>query len=104
MKLCMHKIETVKVPQGNAFQLLLPFKTARWENNELVPDNIDIRYLTDVTITIDGEPWTDYEMDERGPIVQKTERRRSQLLRCYVYAITLITHQQDRQSSGSPGF
>ena len=70
MKQCMHKIETVKVPQGNAFGLLLPFKTARWENNELVPDNIDIRYLEDVVITIDGEPWTDYEMDERGPIVQ----------------------------------
>ena len=70
MKQCLHKIESVKVPQGNAFRLLMPFKTARWENNELVPDNIDIRYLTDVTITIDGEPWTDYEMDERGPIVQ----------------------------------
>ena len=70
MKQCLHKIESVKVPQGNAFRLLLPFKTARWENNELVPDNIDIRYLTDVTITIDGEPWTDYEMDDRGPIVQ----------------------------------
>ena len=70
MKQCLHKIESVKVPQGNAFRLLMPFKTARWENNELVPDNIDIRYLTDVTITIDGEPWTDYEMDDRGPIVQ----------------------------------
>ena len=70
MKQCMHKIETVKVPQGNAFRLLLPFKTARWENNELVPDNIDIRYLEDVVITIDGEVWTDYEMDDRGPIVQ----------------------------------
>ena len=70
MKQCMHKIETVKVPQGNAFGLLLPFKTARWENNELVPDNIDIRYLEDVVITIDGEVWTDYEMDDRGPIVQ----------------------------------
>ena len=70
MKQCLHKIESVKVPQGNAFRLLMPFKTARWEDAELVPDNIDIRYLTDVTITIDGEPWTDYEMDERGPIVQ----------------------------------
>ena len=70
MKQCLHKIESVKVPQGNAFRLLLPFKTARWEDAELVPDNIDIRYLTDVTITIDGEPWTDYEMDDRGPIVQ----------------------------------
>ena len=70
MKQCLHKIESVKVPQGNAFRLLMPFKTARWENAELVPDNIDIRYLTDVTITIDGEPWTDYDMDERGPIVQ----------------------------------
>ena len=70
MKQCLHKIESVKVPQGNAFRLLMPFKTARWENNELVPDNIDIRYLEDVVITIDGVEWTDYEMDERGPIVQ----------------------------------
>lgn len=70
MKQCMHKIETVKVPKGNAFGLLLPFKTARWEDAELVPDNIDIRYLEDVVITIDDQPWTDYEMDDRGPIVQ----------------------------------
>ena len=69
MRNCMHKIETVKVTQGNAFRLLLPFKTARWENDELVPDNIDIRYLDDVVITIDDTVWTDYEMDERGPIV-----------------------------------
>ena len=69
MKPCMHKIETVKVPQGNAFQLLLPFKTARWENAELVPDNIDIRFLEDVVITIDGIVWENYEMDDRGPIV-----------------------------------
>ena len=69
MKQCMHKIETVKVPKGNAFGLLLPFKTARWEDAELVPDNIDIRYLEDVVIMIDDQPWTDYEMDERGPIV-----------------------------------
>ena len=69
MKQCMHKIETVKVPKGNAFGLLLPFKTARWEDAELVPDNIDIRYLEDVVITIDDQPWEDYEMDERGPIV-----------------------------------
>ena len=54
MKQCLHKIESVKVPQGNAFRLLMPFKTARWENNELVPDNIDIRYLEDVVITIGG--------------------------------------------------
>ena len=69
MKQCMHKIETVKVPKGNAFGLLLPFKTARWEDAELVPDNIDIRYLEDVVITIDDQPWEDYEMDDRGPIV-----------------------------------
>ena len=69
MKPCMHKIETVKVPQGNAFQLLLPFKTARWENAELVPDNIDTRFLEDVVITIDGIVWENYEMDDRGPIV-----------------------------------
>ena len=69
MKQCLHKIETVKVPQGNAFQLLLPFKTARWENAELVPDNIDTRFLEDVVITIDGIVWENYEMDDRGPIV-----------------------------------
>ena len=69
MKQCMHKIETVKVPKGNAFGLLLPFKTARWEDAELVPDNIDIRYLEDVVIMIDDQPWEDYEMDDRGPIV-----------------------------------
>ena len=57
MKQCMHKIETVKVPKGNAFGLLLPFKTARWEDAELVPDNIDIRYLEDVVIMIDDQPW-----------------------------------------------
>ena len=69
MKQCLHKIESVKVPQGNAFRLLMPFKTARWENAELVPDNIDIRFLEDVVITIDGIVWENYEMDDRGPIV-----------------------------------
>ena len=63
------KTKTVKVPRGNAFQLLMPFKTAHWEDESIVPEDLDILSLDNVHITIAGIEWTDFEMDPRGPIV-----------------------------------
>ena len=66
---CLCKQETVLVPRGNAFQLLMPFKTAHWEDESIVPEDLDILSLDNVHITIAGIEWTDFEMDPRGPIV-----------------------------------
>ena len=63
------KTKTVKVPRGNAFQLLMPFKTAHWEDESIVPEDLDILSLDNVHITIAGLEWTDFEMDPRGPLV-----------------------------------
>ena len=63
------KSKTVKVPRGNAFQLLMPFKTSHWEDESIVPEDLDILSLDNVHITIAGIEWTDFEMDPRGPIV-----------------------------------
>ena len=67
---CLCKTKTVKVPRGNAFKLLLPFKTAHWEDESIVPENIDILSLENVHIFVGGIEWDDYEMDERGPVVR----------------------------------
>lgn len=60
---------TVKVTEGNAFQLLLPIRTARWENNNLVVEDIDIMALQVVSVTVDGKPWDDYQLEQQGPML-----------------------------------
>ena len=67
---CLCKSKTVKVPRGNAFKLLLPFKTAHWEDESIVPENINILSLENVHIFVGNIEWADYEMDERGPIME----------------------------------
>ena len=60
---------TLKVPIGNAFQVLFPVKTAEWKDGERTVEVADVRALTDIVVKVDGEEWQDWEMDERGPIV-----------------------------------
>jgi hypothetical protein len=60
---------TLKVPLGNAFQVLFPVKTAEWKDGERAVEVADVRALTDVVVKVDGEEWQDWEMDERGPLV-----------------------------------
>lgn len=60
---------TVKVTEGNAFQLLLPLRTARWEKNNLVVEDIDIMALQVVSVTVDGKPWDDYQLEQQGPML-----------------------------------
>ena len=60
---------TLKVPQGNAFQVLFPVKTAEWKDGERTVEVADVRALTDIVVKVDGEEWQDWEMDERGPLV-----------------------------------
>lgn len=60
---------TLKVPLGNAFQVLFPVKTAEWKDGERAVEVADVHALTDVVVKVDGEEWQDWEMDERGPIV-----------------------------------
>lgn len=61
---------TLKVPLGNAFQVLFPVKTAEWKNGERTVEVADVRALTDVAVFVDGDEWEQgWEMDERGPLV-----------------------------------
>ena len=67
MSKCMQH-NTIKVPQGNAWQLLLPLKTAHWSGKDLVTETIDYRALEDVQVLIDGVVWEDWQMTEDGPL------------------------------------
>lgn len=60
---------TLKVPLGNAFQVLFPVKTAEWKDGERTVEVADVRALTDIVVKVDGEEWQGWEMDERGPLV-----------------------------------
>ena len=61
---------TLKVPLGNAFQVMFPVKTAEWKDGEREVEVADVRALTDVAVFVDGEEWElGWEMDERGPLV-----------------------------------
>ena len=67
MSKCMQH-NTIKVPQGNAWQLLLPLKTAHWSGKDLVTETIDYRALEDVQVLVDGVVWEDWQMTEDGPL------------------------------------
>ena len=67
MSKCMQH-NTIKVPQGNAWQLLLPLKTAHWVGKDLVTETIDYRALEDVQVLIDGVIWEDCQKTEDGPL------------------------------------
>ena len=61
---------TLKVPIGNAFQVLFPVKTAEWKDGERAVEVADVHALTDIVVKVDGEEWQQgWEMDERGPLV-----------------------------------
>lgn len=60
---------TLKVPLGNAFQVLFPVKTAEWKDGERTVEVADVRALTDIVVKVDGEEWQDWEMDDKGPLV-----------------------------------
>lgn len=61
---------TLKVPLGNAFQVLFPVKTAEWKDGERTVEVADVHALTDVAVFVDGDEWElGWEMDERGPLV-----------------------------------
>lgn len=60
---------TLKVPLGNAFQVLFPVKTAEWKDGERTVEVADVRALTDIVVKVDGDEWQDWEMDDKGPLV-----------------------------------
>ena len=60
---------TLKVPLGNAFQVLFPVRTAEWKDGERTVEVADVRALTDIVVKVDGDEWQDWEKDERGPLV-----------------------------------
>ena len=61
---------TLKVPLGNAFQVLFPVKTAEWKDGERTVEVPDVRALADIVVKVDGDEWSlGWEMDERGPLV-----------------------------------
>ena len=46
---------TLKVPLGNAFQVLFPVKTAEWKDGEREVEVADVHALTDIVVKVDGE-------------------------------------------------
>lgn len=66
---CECKQFTIKVTQGNAWQLLLPLRTAHWEQDKQIVENVDVDALQDIVVYVDGEVWQDWVMDERGPLL-----------------------------------
>lgn len=66
---CECKQFTIKVTQGNAWQLLLPLRTAHWEHDKQIVENVDVDALQDIVVYVDGEVWQDWAMDERGPML-----------------------------------
>ena len=66
---CECKQFTIKVTQGNVWQLLLPLRTAHWEQDKQIVENVDVDALQDIVVYVDGEEWQDWVMDERGPLL-----------------------------------
>ena len=66
---CECKQFTIKVTQGNAWQLLLPLRTAHWEQDKQIVENVDVDALHDIVVYVDGEEWQDWAMDDRGPLL-----------------------------------
>ena len=66
---CECKQFTIKVTQGNAWQLLLPLRTAHWEQDKQIVENVDVDALQDIVVYVDGEVWQDWVMDDRGPLL-----------------------------------
>ena len=66
---CAFSQNTIKVPEGNSWQMLLPLKTAKWRGDRLVTETIDYRALEDIAVLIDGVEYDDWQMTEDGPLV-----------------------------------
>ena len=66
---CAFSQNTIKVPEGNSWQMLLPLKTAKWRGDRLVTETIDYRALEDIAVFIDGVEYDDWQMTEDGPLV-----------------------------------
>ena len=66
MRKCGFEQNTIKVPEGNAWKMRLPIETARWQSDNLITEPIDYQDLTDVAVSIDGDEYTDWTMDEHG--------------------------------------
>lgn len=54
MKCCQY---TIKVTEGNEWDLLLQLKTGTYEADKLITEDIEFSNLHDVVVTIDGQPW-----------------------------------------------
>ena len=62
---------TLKVPLGNAFQVLFPVRTAEWKDGERTVEVADVRALTDIVVKVDGEEWQlGWEKEELGTLVK----------------------------------
>ena len=62
---------TLKVPLGNAFQVLFLVKTAEWKDGERAVEVADVRALTDIVVKVDGEEWQQgWEKEELGTLVK----------------------------------
>lgn len=62
MKCCQY---TIKVTEGNEWDLLLQLKTGTYEADKLITEDIEFSNLHDVVVTIDGQPWL-FTIEQNG--------------------------------------
>ena len=56
---------TIKVTEGNEWDLLLQLKTDTYESDQPISGDIDFRALEDVVTTIDGIEW-EHTIEDNG--------------------------------------
>lgn len=62
MKCCQY---TIKVTEGNEWDLLLQLKTGTYEADKLITEDIEFSNLHDVVVTIDGQSWP-FTIEQNG--------------------------------------
>ena len=62
MKCCQY---TIKVTEGNEWDLLLQLKTGTYEADKLITEDVEFINLHDVVVTIDGHPWP-FTIEQNG--------------------------------------
>lgn len=66
MNCTCEKQYTIKVTEGNEWGLLLTLKTRTYESDQPIDEDIDVAMLQDIVITVDGEEWTAWTIDDNG--------------------------------------
>ena len=60
---------TLKVPEGNAFQVVFPVTTAKWEHDKKIVEVADPYALRNIVVKVDGNVWDLWTVEDRGPLL-----------------------------------